>query len=214
MKIVISIIILLVILYLIILNKTELFSQPSIEPMLPPLEKELFYKYLDKATNYLEFGSGGSTYNAVLRNNIKNIVSVESDKIWYNKINNMINNKKLIYKFIDLNANPNNFGYPENVSLDIMKSYPSVIEQYKNINFDLILIDGRFRVACALICFKYINNNCFILFDDIIGRPHYNEVFNYYDKIESVGRMIVFKKKQNINYPSEQLINNYINDPR
>jgi hypothetical protein len=182
--------------------------------MLPPLEKELFYKYLNKATNYLEFGSGGSTYNAVLRNNIKNILSVESDKLWYNKINNMINNKKLIYKFIDLNANPNNFGYPENVSFDIMKLYPSVIEQYKHINFDLILIDGRFRVACALICFKYIDNNCFVLFDDIIGRPHYNEVFNYYNKIESVGRMIVFKKKTNINYPSEQLINNYINDPR
>jgi hypothetical protein len=31
---------------------------------------------------------------------------------------------------------------------------------------DLILIDGRFRVACALKCFSKIKNDCFIIFDD------------------------------------------------
>ena len=191
-----------------------------IEPMLPPLEKALYYKYLDKATNYLEYGSGGSTYNAMLRNNIKKIVSVESDKAWYDKIlnminiSNMINSNKLIYKYIELNAEPNNYGYPNNVSFNIMKSYPSVIEEYNNINFDLILIDGRFRVACALICFKYINNNSIVIVDDIIGRPHYNIIYNYFDKIEEAGRMVVFKKKLNINIPSNQLIDSYINDPR
>ena len=55
---------------------------------------------------------------------------------------------KFIYKYIELNAKPNNYGNPENVSFDIMKSYPSVIEEYKDIKFDLILIDGRFRVLC------------------------------------------------------------------
>ncbi len=192
---------------------SENFINPPIEPMLPPLEKALYYKYLDKATNYLEYGSGGSTYNAVLRNNIKKIVSVESDKDWYNKMNKMINNSKLIYKYIELNAKPNNYGNPENVSFNVMKLYPSVVEEYKDIKFDLILIDGRFRVACALICFKYIDNNCFVIVDDIIGRDYYNEIYNYYDKIESAGRMVVFKKK-NINNPSDILINKYISDPR
>ncbi len=164
----------------------------------------------------MEYGSGGSTYNATLRNNIKKIVSVESDKEWYNnilKITESYNNKKLIYEYIELNAKPNNFGYPENVSSEIMKSYPNIIEKYKDIPFDLVLIDGRFRVACALIIFKYINNNCYVIVDDIIGREHYNEIFNFYDIIESGGRMIVFKKK-NVNNPSDNLINKYVNDPR
>jgi hypothetical protein len=213
--ILIIILIILIILYLVFLlynKKTDEYME-HMEPMLPPLEKELYYKYLNKATNYLEYGSGGSTYNAVLKNNIKKIVSVESDKDWYNKMNNMINNNKLIYKYIELNAKPNNYGYPENVPFNIMKLYPSVIEEYKYINFDLILIDGRFRVACALICFKYIDNNCFMIVDDIIGRDYYNEIYNYYDKIESAGRMVIFKKKY-INNPSEELINKYVNDPR
>ena len=178
--ILIIILIILIILYLVFLlynKKTDEYME-HMEPMLPPLEKELYYKYLNKATNYLEYGSGGSTYNAVLKNNIKKIVSVESDKDWYNKMNNMINNNKLIYKYIELNAKPNNYGYPKNVPFNIMKLYPSVIEEYKYINFDLILIDGRFRVACALICFKYIDNNCFMIVDDIIGRDYYNEIYN------------------------------------
>jgi hypothetical protein len=38
-----------------------------------------FYKYLDKANIYFEYGSGGSTYQASIRKNIKKIYSVESD---------------------------------------------------------------------------------------------------------------------------------------
>jgi len=39
----------------------------------------MFYKYLDKANIYFEFGSGGSTYQSAQRSNIKTIYSVESD---------------------------------------------------------------------------------------------------------------------------------------
>ncbi len=208
--------IILILVLLIIYSFTfvgDYFTNQPIEPMLPPAEKALYYKYLDKATNYLEYGSGGSTYNAVLRNNIKKIVSVESDKSWYNKMNSMINNSKLIYKYIELNAKSNNYGNPDNVSFDVMKKYPSVIEEYKDIKFDLILIDGRFRVACALICFKYIDNNCFVIVDDMIGRDYYNEIYNYYDKVETAGKMVVLKKT-NMNEPSNFLINKYIVDPR
>jgi hypothetical protein len=185
------------------------------EPLLPIKEKQLFYKYLNNANNYLEYGSGGSTYQASIRPNIKMIVSVESDKLWYNKLKTIIKNK-FRYYYIELNAKPNTFGHPFNASFAMMEYYPSVIKKYKKYQFDLILIDGRFRVACALICYNYINNNSIVIVDDIKDRPYYNEIYNYYDKIEEAGRMVVFKKKMKPvhNSPSIELIKKYICDPR
>jgi hypothetical protein len=51
--------------------------------MLPHLAKNdeiMFYKYLDKINVYFEYGSGGSTYQASIRDNIVKVYSVESDK--------------------------------------------------------------------------------------------------------------------------------------
>jgi hypothetical protein len=44
------------------------------EPLMLENDKQMFYKYLDKATHYFEFGCGGSTYQAVLRQNIKKYI--------------------------------------------------------------------------------------------------------------------------------------------
>jgi hypothetical protein len=183
------------------------------EPLLQSNEKELFYKHLNNAKNYLEYGSGGSTYQASIRSNIKIIVSVESDKLWYNKLIQIINNKNFIYNYIELNAKPNTYGHPVNASPIMMEAYSSKIKKYKKKLFDLILIDGRFRVACALVCHNYIDNNCKVIVDDIENRPHYNEIYNYYNKIEQAGRMVVFKKKPH-KIPSIELIKKYICDPR
>ena len=37
----------------------------------------MFYKYLNNTSVYFEYGSGGSTYQASTRKNIKKIYSVE-----------------------------------------------------------------------------------------------------------------------------------------
>ncbi len=199
-----------------------LFNRPSVklmEPLLPNAEKKTFYKYLDKSINYLEYGSGGSTIQALSRKNIKNIYSVESDKEWYNMIldiykNNNIyqKNKIFMYFYVDLNALPNTYGYPINANINSMKQYANTIESIKNINFDLIFIDGRFRVACALYCLLKIDNNCIVIVDDMVGRDYYNIIYDYYNVIETVGRMVVLKKTNRL--PDDSILQQYINDPR
>ncbi len=185
------------------------------EPLMPDLEKKTFYKYLDKATNYLEYGSGGSTIQALSRNNIKYIASVESDKDWYNMINDIYTkelnkNKIFIYNYIEFNALPNTYGYPINASNNNIFQYVNIIKNSKNI--DLILIDGRFRVACALYCLNYIDDNCIVIIDDMVGRDYYNIIYDYYNIIEIAGRIVVFKKKNII--PDVSILQNYLNDPR
>jgi hypothetical protein len=74
------------------------------EPHINSLDKILFYKYLDKATNYMEFGSGGSTYQASLRPNIKSITVVESDLGWINIVNSKISHPSIKFNYIDIES--------------------------------------------------------------------------------------------------------------
>ena len=48
-------------------------------------ESDLFGKLLDSATTYLEWGAGGSTLAAV-RSKIRQIVSVETDRAWIDRL--------------------------------------------------------------------------------------------------------------------------------
>ena len=191
------------------------------EPHLKPADKLLFYKYLKNASNYLEYGSGGSTYQAFLCTNIDHIISVESDQKWIDKIQNEIDNTnniknadKINFKFIDMKIGDNGWGHP---GIDSTKEerakYSNVIcELDKEIvdKIDLILIDGRFRVACALKCFSKIKEDCFIIFDDFLERNHYHIILDYYDIIEKTSNnsMVVLKKK-NCEGPSDELIKKY-----
>ena len=185
--------------------------------MIPELganDIKMFYRYLDKATVYFEYGSGGSTYQANLRPNIQKIYTVESDKTWMNKLNSSINNTKITYIYNEMGTKPRTWGYPNkkceksklvNYSENIRNL--SVEERSK---IDLVMIDGRFQVACCLKCFEVINDGCYIAFDDFLNRKKYHVVLNYYDIIEKTEdkRMVILQKKKNVSIPDE-LIKKY-----
>lgn len=69
------------------------------KPHLGVNDETMFYKYLDKSKVYFEYGSGGSTYQASIRNNINKIYSVESDKEWQNKLQEIIKSNNITYFF-------------------------------------------------------------------------------------------------------------------
>lgn len=178
------------------------------EPHIKPLDKLLFYKYLDKATNYMEFGSGGSTYQASIRPNIKTITTVESDLEWIEKLQSKITHPFIQYNYIDIQAVPNNWGYPgEDCSPIHMKKYSDVKAPSDT---DLILIDGRFRVACCLKLFEQIKDKCIIAFDDFLDRNEYHIVLDYYSIIEKTtnNSLVILQKKQ-CDIPSIELIRQY-----
>ena len=79
----------------------------------------MYYKYLDKASNYLEYGTGGSTYQAAVRQNIKTVTSVESDKDWCNKLKEKLEkykNKNINIIYCEMKTRKNNWGYPGHTS--------------------------------------------------------------------------------------------------
>jgi hypothetical protein len=179
--------------------------------MIPHMKKndiKLFYKYLDNAFNYLEYGSGGSTYQAAIRQNIKKVVSVESDKEWIETINSRLleipNKEKVIFYHVEsLKTKPNTWGYPgKDCDAQDYKKYSDLPSPFEKRNdFDLIFIDGRFRVACCLKCFNMIGENAFIIFDDFLNRLHqFGVVLDFFEIVEKTqdNCMVVLSKKKNI----------------
>lgn len=114
-----------------------------------------------------------------------------------------------------MNTPPNNWGYPGENATDIQKiNYSNHLkklnkEEIKYI--DLILIDGRFRVACCLNCYDVIKDDCIIAFDDFLDRmDQYGIVLDYFDIVDKTvdNRMAILKKKKNMSVPQE-LVYNY-----
>lgn len=184
-------------------------------PELSENDMKMFYRYLENSTVYFEYGSGGSTYQANLRPNIQKIYTVESDKTWINKLNSLIeNNIKITYIYNEMGTIPNTWGYPSGVCLK--KNLINYSEHIRNLSveeiskIDLIMIDGRFRVACCLKCFDVINDECYIIFDDFLIRKKYHIVLDYYDIVEKTKdtRMVVLRKKNGI-LISDELIKKY-----
>lgn len=178
------------------------------EPAIKPLDKLLFYKYLDKARHYMEFGSGGSTYQASIRPNIKSIVSVESDLEWTKKLQAKITHPSIQYNYIDIQALPNNWGYPGKSCSHIdMKKYSDVKVPSET---DLVLIDGRFRVACCLKLIGQINDNCIVIIDDFLDRPQYHIILDFFTILEQTDNksLVVLQWKVG-SVPSLELIKKY-----
>jgi protein O-GlcNAc transferase len=184
------------------------------EPYLSKKDKILFYKYLNNIKVYFEYGSGGSTYQASLKRNIQKIYSVESDIYWQNILKKHITNKNIYYIFNEMDTQPKTWGNPGKNATDLQKiNYSNQILKLsgeEQASIDMVFIDGRFRVACCLKCYNVIKDECIIAFDDFLDRPKYHIVLNYFDIIEKTknNRMVILKKKKNLNIPKE-LIKKY-----
>jgi hypothetical protein len=181
-------------------------------------EINLFKQYIGQTRKYLEYGSGGSTYLASLNPLIEYIASVEGLEVWIKKciglrqIKRLIAAEKLVFHYVDYNAG-DDCGNPINLDKSQMFTvYSNIITTYPINTFDTILIDGRFRVACALKAYDFIDRNAKLLFHDYMSRPEYKVVEEFFTLVDSVDSMAVFQKRADINRDNlEEYIDYYTN---
>lgn len=168
-------------------------------------EKALFQKYIGNSKNYLEFGLGGSTIFTLL-NSDANVISVDTNREWINfmKDYRLIReelDKRLKVVFIDI-GETKSWGFPvdENDSENFYKFSSEIFKITDASKYDLILVDGRFRVACTLqsVLNCQYNKDLKILIHDYSFRDEYRIAEKYLEKIESVNSLFVFKVKDGI----------------
>ena len=165
---------------------------PGDTPLFDPEGIEVFGAELAKATSYLEFGSGGSTV-LVDRAGIPG-VSVESDAIYAAAVRSRLKGGRVRIVSPDIGLT-GEWGTPLFRNHAKWRRYieaPFPIEPFPN----FILVDGRFRVACALQAAKYAHEAgvlATLMFDDYTPRPHYHVVESHIGQPRIVGRAALFK---------------------
>jgi len=168
-------------------------------------ERIFFSLILKKSKIYLEFGMGGSTLLAYMTPNIEKIISIDSDKNWINKIRNFKNVKKDEGKRIILEhiyiGKTTYWGLP--IGKKNKKFFPNysnqIFKKYKN-DYDLVLIDSIFRVACALQVILNCKSDIKILIHDFNYTPYYHILYKYLDVIYSIDSLVLFSIKEDIDY--------------
>lgn len=154
------------------------FTYPSIEFLKKRIKKEM---------SVFEYGCGGSTLWWASR--VKEVVSIEHDEKWYKEIVSKIPDNVCI----------------SHIELEYGGNYSKKIKEFKN-RFDIVVIDGRDRVNCAINCLDALKPDGVIIWDNS-DRPEYIDGYNFlinhnFKKIEFVGMcpVVNFKTETSIFY--------------
>ncbi len=124
-----------------------------------------------------EYGSGGSTL--FFSKNVQNHNSVEHDRTWYQIMNNLINQKKLINVKLSLKI-PSHIQDNDYESTDknykglSFREYSSFIDSFPDGSFDIILVDGRSRNSCIRHAIRKVRAGGYIILDNS-ERPEYDQ---------------------------------------
>jgi hypothetical protein len=155
-------------------------------------ELQMLNRYLSTSYNYFEWGSGDSTKMACSQG-IKRIYSVEGDFNYFVKTRGWC--PEACVNYVDIDADNTSFSYPRSdKKKHNWRTYWHFIATME-MNQDLVLIDGRFRMLCALSTYAHVDEDCTILVHDYRDREYYHDMEKIFDIVDSADTLYAFKKK-------------------
>ena len=152
--------------------------------------------------NYFEWGCGGSTMLAV-QSGAHSVISVESDSGWVDLVRGSEPFRQAAMdgrvQIIHADLGPTKkWGYPVNVVSHIQAAgYHTVpwLEATTSFTSDrrvLVLVDGRYRVACALNVALWSGSG-YLVVDDVTDRPHLERLASLIPGGERLGRAMAWQ---------------------
>ena len=152
-----------------------------------------FLSFLTNDTVYFETGSGCSSL--IAKYYTKKSYAVEGSKQWYEEgVKNGLKNNLI---FRDLKVDNPIWSYPGNKSnIDDWKKYFQAYD--RRYNADVILIDGRFKIATAMDVFDKIRDDTIVFIHEYQDRPSYFILENYYQYVYHWGTLMAFVKKKDV----------------
>jgi hypothetical protein len=80
----------------------------------------------------------------------------------------------------------------------LWKAYPHAITSYGFPLPDVVFVDGRFRVACALVATLHCGTDVTIMIHDFTNRDQYKPLLMYLDVIETAETLVVLRRKAGV----------------
>ena len=167
-------------------------------------ESDCIAKYVNGATRYVEWGSGESTRLACRNNSLERLFVVESSREFFHsevltdrEVQFAHAEGRLFYKIVNLGPVAM-WGVPE--TADCEHLWPNyVLSPFldHDSRYDVALVDGRFRVACALACMLANPSVPNILIHDYAPRGYYHILERFAEIHQRVDTLVVMRKKPN-----------------
>jgi hypothetical protein len=165
-------------------------------------EVDYIVSLLNERTTFLEWGSGGSTRCYV--NFVGRYFSIEHDKAWHATIEQEVGgNPKLSYQLANVESAPGGWrGTSWPGSYDQFRSYVHAVDNFKpGGKYDVVLVDGRARVACAAYALRHLHPESTLLVHDFYQPRYrylsrkYGQLFRFYDEVHRVDSLVVLRPK-------------------
>lgn len=155
-------------------------------------DSRIFKRELRRCRVYGEYGCGGSTL-WVARHSSAAVLAVDSSAEWVENVRRETQefSARIRMEWVGLGC-LSDWGYPATYR------YRWRFREYvawpwcHPIKPDLVLIDGRFRVACFLECLLNAKPGTRLIFDDYQPRPHYHLVEEFCPLVDRDGRQALF----------------------
>jgi len=186
-------------------------------------EVVLLAAFMRAAASYLEFGCGGSTWLAT-QTVRRSVTSVDSHQGWIKETSEKC--AKIARGF-----NPR-FEYADigdTVALGYPRGYPTIVDSKPEwaayhstvwdnpeaASADLFLVDGRFRVACALQILLRCRMESFLAVHDYSDRDFYHAIDYFARRVAIANRLFVFQKTPDFDPDrAVETLGKYRTDPR
>jgi hypothetical protein len=180
-------------------------------PAMSEKELDLFFAFLKNSRNYLEFGTGGSTY-AASRHVKQSIISVDSSAEWLDKLRVECANSEIDQKLIYIDIGPvGDWGYPTELSSQPKwpRYHEYVWELPESSQADLYLVDGRFRVACFAQTVIHCRPDALIGFHDFASRKQYHSVYEIAREVATAEDMSFFLPLPDVREKAMKIVEEY-----
>jgi hypothetical protein len=182
-------------------------------------EIDLFAETLSSARNYLEYGAGGSTKKAARLSTLYSVTTVESDSSFIeNQLLNDVDVQLAIkagrLRFLIADIGPTgDWGYPRDTSKIFLWPNYALCPYLYGYSPDLILVDGRFRVACSLVAALQAPEAT-VLIHDYKDRSHYHIIERFFAIDKVVDTLVRCRRIQSFDEQSAHtLLRSYLYAP-
>lgn len=182
-------------------------SPAAVKPRMLDDEIRLLSRHFTKGAHVLEFGCGGSTLLA-LGSEIARCHSVETDREWIAKLRSMDEIReaeacgRLVLQWMDIGPT-RMWGMPTDRSR--LEKWPSYfLDTWGSLERepDVVLIDGRFRTACALVALAVCPASTSILIHDFYSpfpiRKNYRMLLEIAEVVDQASDLVSIKRKDSL----------------
>jgi hypothetical protein len=187
-----------------------------------PEEVDLLREASRNRHHVVEFGCGGSTI-LFLENGVEALDSVESDAVWAARVcgepsaSTAVRSGRLRVHHVDI-GRTKAWGHPaDDASKALWPRYSRAV--WRNLEspaVDFVFLDGRFRVACALVALLQVRTPMLFAVHDFWSRPKaYGELLEFLDVVHRAGTLGIFAPHGDVDQARvKKLLKIYLTDPR